>query len=876
MRVHRITLTNFRGVTDATVAFADHGVTIVEGDNEAGKSTLVEALNLLLNEKSSSKKAAVLATKPVDGDVGPQAEAELTVGEQRLTIRKRWVISPETVLTLHGPTDTKVTGGDGHDRLTALLATHVDDNLLKALQVMQGTALTQASLASRQLSAALDLNVGVDTSGQHEDGLWDRILGERGRYWTETGLKKAERKQLDDRIEAATGDRDRAADALAKIEEDIATVADLNRKAADRVRRIAELRPRFDELTELVATISALEGQRAALDLEQQQAEAQRQLAEQRRTARQGLIEDVASREEIVSALTATATPSAVVEQLNSDITTAMTARNEALARRDELQQSRDAADHDERLVNDLFSLLLLEERLARYGDAQAELNNAQAALDATTITPELLAEIEAASAAQLQASGAASDQAVEVEIETEIDATITDDDQTTPIEAGTAAHLELVARTELRVPGAVRLTITPGRQVEELRDLREETTRSLAGLVERAGVADVQAARDAEQNRRTAASTVENCTRRIHDELRDLTPESLANRIAALRTSTTERQEDRADSPPLPDSPDAARVVLDAIDVALRDATTTAEQRSEDVAKLQARLRELNADADRIQGMLDQARNELTGARERLDNARTETPDNALETALGTATAVVADAKSRIEKIDSQLRAVDAPSTLAQHENQRQSIERAEGERADFAREARDLQISLDAREDQGLASELDTLETRLEELLAERERIDARADAAELLFQTFAIHRTAARERYLAPLTSEIERLGRIVFGDDVQVTLDEDLKITHRTLGGQTLPFGHLSVGAQEQLGVLARLACAALVGRDDGAPVILDDALGWSDPARLSRMGAALSAAGQTCQVIVLTCYPDRYATVGGATAVQLRT
>ena len=57
---------------------------------------------------------------------------------------------------------------------------------------------------------------------------------------------------------------------------------------------------------------------------------------------------------------------------------------------------------------------------------------------------------------------------------------------------------------------------------------------------------------------------------------------------------------------------------------------------------------------------------------------------------------------------------------------------------------------------------------------------------------------------------------------------------------------------------------------------GAPVIIDDALGWSDPDRLERMGAAIAAAGQHCQVIILTCTPGRYAHIGNSNTIQLPT
>ena len=52
------------------------------------------------------------------------------------------------------------------------------------------------------------------------------------------------------------------------------------------------------------------------------------------------------------------------------------------------------------------------------------------------------------------------------------------------------------------------------------------------------------------------------------------------------------------------------------------------------------------------------------------------------------------------------------------------------------------------------------------------------------------------------------------------------------------------------------------------------MIFDDALGWSDPGRLERMGAAISTAADESQIIILTCVPDRYAAVGKATTVTL--
>jgi uncharacterized protein YhaN len=105
-------------------------------------------------------------------------------------------------------------------------------------------------------------------------------------------------------------------------------------------------------------------------------------------------------------------------------------------------------------------------------------------------------------------------------------------------------------------------------------------------------------------------------------------------------------------------------------------------------------------------------------------------------------------------------------------------------------------------------------------------------------------------------------------------LKVELAEDLSVVSREIDGLPVPFESLSKGAQEQLGIITRLAVAMVVGKDgSGVPVIVDDALGYTDPQRLLAMGAILDRAGRDCQVIVLTCQPERYAAVGSAAVVD---
>jgi hypothetical protein len=65
------------------------------------------------------------------------------------------------------------------------------------------------------------------------------------------------------------------------------------------------------------------------------------------------------------------------------------------------------------------------------------------------------------------------------------------------------------------------------------------------------------------------------------------------------------------------------------------------------------------------------------------------------------------------------------------------------------------------------------------------------------------------------------------------------------------------------------VLVRLALGAMLAeRGQAVPIILDDALVYSDDDRITRMFDALSRAGQQQQIIVLTCRTRAFEQLGG--------
>jgi uncharacterized protein YhaN len=263
-----------------------------------------------------------------------------------------------------------------------------------------------------------------------------------------------------------------------------------------------------------------------------------------------------------------------------------------------------------------------------------------------------------------------------------------------------------------------------------------------------------------------------------------------------------------------------------------------------------------------------------LRHAEDTLEQARATRTDETITTELAAATLEVTGATAVMAEAEAALAAED-PETLdellanavAAHDRSTAAL-RQNHERRHH------LRGLLVGGGGDGLGQRLDEAATALTHHQLEHRRLEERAAAALLLHDALRARRDEARDRYVAPFRDRIEQLGRLVFGPTLQIELDNQLDVASRTLDGVTVPFAALSTGAKEQLAILSRLACAAIVSADGGAPVILDDALGWTDPGRLGGMGAAISVAGRDCQVIVLTCTPGRYASVGQATVIHL--
>ncbi|HMB53780.1 MAG TPA: AAA family ATPase, partial [Thermoanaerobaculia bacterium] len=237
MRLLSLTVRDFRGLGEARIEPAPQGVTVVTGPNESGKTSLVEAFDLLLDKLDNSVAGEVREAQPVGRDVGPEVEAEIEAGDYRFRLRKRFVKSPQTELVVLAPRPQQLTGREAHERAMEILATAgVDLDLWRALRVEQGQGVQQPEdlATSRSLLDALG-GAGERTEGGGRAAeLHELARQEYERYFTpKRGEPTGELRQARDELEQAAAAAEALESRAARLDADAARADQLERRLVE-------------------------------------------------------------------------------------------------------------------------------------------------------------------------------------------------------------------------------------------------------------------------------------------------------------------------------------------------------------------------------------------------------------------------------------------------------------------------------------------------------------------------------------------------------------------------------------------------------------------------------------------------------------------
>jgi len=869
MRLHRLVLTNYRGVAHREIDFPDHGVVVVCGANEIGKSSMIEALDLLLESKDRSAKKDVKQVKPTHADVGAEVTADISTGPYRFVYHKRFHKSPQTKLTIQTPRREQLTGDEAHERVRAMLAETMDTGLWQAQRVLQAASTAAVDLSGCDaLSRALDVAAGdTATLSGTEPILIERIDAEYGRYFTPTGRPTGEWAAALAALADADAEVERCTALLAEVDDRVVRHAELTDELARLVAAQATADARHSAAQAASATIATLRDQLRDAQLVATAAEATGAAAESAHTERERLRAELESRTAAVAALDAEIAE-AVAAQATADV--AAEAADAAAAEAGQtLAAATERLETARRVVDQLTTrdeADRLAARIDRIDAAERDLKQADAELARIVVTEPLLRRIEDAAAAldRAQASLAAISATLEVTAAADVDLVIAGEH--TPLAAGQSWSATVTDGAEVDVPGLLTVRVRPGDSAREAAAKYAAAQGELAQALAAAAARDLAQARRADQRRRELQGTRDQLTATLAALRGDDELAVLRARLAQLRSEHGEVGTEI--------TPEDARAERDAAEALRAHIGTDCEARRR--AALGAANRRTEA-STRVTLLRDKAatqRTELDAVTQRLTAQRASVSDQDLAAAAESNRHAVRTAQQRVAELSEQLAAAAPDAIDAQLAEADAAAQALRSAHAETARALHEVEVELAVFGTQGRRGQLDAAQTAREHIAAEHDRIGRRARAAALLRSTMSRHRDDTRRRYVEPFRTEIQRLGALVFGADFEVDIDTDLKICARTLDGRTVPYESLSGGAKEQLGILTRLAGAALVAKEDSVPVVIDDALGFTDPDRLEKMGAVFDAVGGQGQVIVLTCSPDRYGSVTDAHRIDL--
>ncbi len=882
MKLHRLTVEHVRGLAHASVDLAPTGVTVIEAPNESGKTTLLDAFDLLLHEKDSTRKQAVRDLQPVGQDVGSFVEAELSCGPVHLTVRKRFNRQTMTELEVHAPQRQQLTGDDAHAHLRDLLGQHTDLALYEALRFRQGRALDSVTLgASGSLARRLD-EIAGGTGDGGDDALLDRVRQEFERYYTPKGHDGKVLKDAEADVTAARAHRDELAATADALEADVARIEQLTREQREATDELATLEPQLAEHRQRRDRVARLREQLATLEARAEAADAE---VERRRRDRDERVELAGEVDDAERTIAADEPAVARARQRLTDRQQRLSELAEqvhaAEQRELEAREARDAAKDLAELGRRRRELEALRARWHRIEQAQEDARAAEAALAANPVDDDQFSVVRDADEAVRVAEARLGDAAPVVTVTAHRDLQVEVDGDVRTLGAGEVLEEPVPEAWQVSLAEHLDVAVRSGTSLADRQAELVRAREQLAAACRQVGVEDKAAADALAEEQRAHRRALEERDRLVERELEGATREELDQ---LLRTRSAEldglesRIQDREDgqAPQLTLDVDAAEdrlVELEAAEAAARRDADQARRERDALA----------AEVQQLEGQVTVSETELAGRRRRWEELRTElaaererADDARLEQRLSQATEAAEEAHEAVAAVRTELDELGADEVELLAANHEQRLEGTRQRLSELSDELTKLQVGVELRGGEGIGEALQAADAELRRLEEQQRRLEARARAARTLLRAFEQARDAAYAAYREPLRERIVRSGRVVFGDDLDVDLDEQLTVVARHLGGTRLTWDQLSAGAREQLAILTALAAADLAGRDgsDGVPLVLDDTLGYTDPSRLERLGAVLGAV-QGPQVLVLTCVGERFRAIGGAQVVRLQ-
>ncbi|AHD08381.1 AAA family ATPase [Phaeobacter gallaeciensis] len=864
MKLTAIRLTNVRRFVDPVeVTGIGPGLNLLSAPNEHGKSTIFDALHALFFKDAKSWDKEVRALAPHSGG-DPEVEVELTHQGSHFRIAKSFTKSAGKGAARIWREGVLLHQADAAEVWLRDLIAPPKEGPVGMLWLRQGlTDFADAKdtlEARRDLMSSLSGEVEAVTGGQQMERLRRRLRSDLDRMVTSRGARKGgPLAEVEARVAALSKQRD----ALTGQVADLRQLLDQRRL---QLREQAEL----DAPEETAARQSRLNQAETALAA----AERHREKCEQ---ARRALDLAILQRDGQAARIETQA------ERL-ADHARATTALMQAAERRDSAAEQAAQAAQQLKQAESVATQARENVGLARKSVAAAL--RAEAAEQAQLRRTELgerLAQFDALQAAlaenrQQVGQGIDADALAQLE-DLARAVTLAQHARTASAAAlsvaylpGGTTRLRLNGETfdeggeialpeggELEVPGLATVTLHPARS--EAAGAVSEAETALATALDQLEFGTLAQARAAHQARLAATARL----REGEATQRALAPEgreALVAAIAALPGGT----DPQPPCDPLPD-----RTTLEA---ALAEAEAGQTRAEADLAK--ARIEESTAQQS-AHGALAEAKAaeaDLDRATQALGEREIATTElAALRAEMPALDQTVAEARAEDARLTAA--APDLEQARATCQRARSVVEAAQARLQDLARDLAVLDARISAHASHAVEEELAEVTDQLAVAEARQQALHFEVATLRRLDQALEAAQAGAQAQYLGPLMAELTPLLRRLWPEaEVQVDADSVLP-SQLARGAAEEQLTQLSGGTQEQLALMVRLAFARLLAKSgQGIPVILDDALVYTDDARIEALFDALTLQANDLQILVFSCRQKSFRDLGG-TSLAIR-
>ncbi|MFM9938549.1 MAG: AAA family ATPase [Hyphomicrobiaceae bacterium] len=847
------------------------GLDVLAGRNELGKSTILRAMRFALAEKHTTKSKDAESFRPYSGGA-PTIEIDLEIDAKLWRVRKRYLAQRSAELRCLDDNNL-LRGEDAEQKLVALLGGDDGKSRFPLLWLSQGEAIAPASeLATANkgarplLEAALASEIQAIAGGGRTRLLLERIKARRDTLVTE----KQQRPR---------GPFEAAFKRVKDLTERHAAAAAQAQHANVQREQLARLRQRHEVLTQPEHRASLAQRLTTARTTRERAKEAASHLATARQAASLAEARLSAARNELTAfdrALAEHATIAQAIGQLASERAQLAGKLAAAEAKARDLAQARDAlrtsqardeavlaASRQQARRSELATrIAVLDAKLGEAQTIEQRLNVMARELAGIVATPHTLAAARSARNEIGLLEARLSAAAVSVTM-----AYVSGGEGRVRIGGRALAEAERLHAVEpivLEIAGVGRITIAPG-GTDTIADVREDLAaqrEQFAALLTRAG-SDSLAALEAAVSRRL---TLETQSGEDKARLSGLAPGGSA---LLLR----ERELLVRDLAGLPPPLDAASPMRSQGDMEAA------------IAKTRLRLQSAEAEAARAEAEVAQARSAdakldtiADERRQRLEALATALPSEAKRDPHRAALAAKVAEGERA--LNDAVRQVTAWQETAPDASRLAALdaEVAAAETNDMARERELGEIATEVAHIEGQLFTLGNEDAEAEaialaegkaEAAIELARLEDEVAALQLLAREIDAEQALVQDRYLAPVTARLQPLLELVF-PAASLALDASFAPEALVRGAASEPIDRLSDGTREQIAVLGRLAFARLLADGNhSTPLVLDDALVYSDDDRIEAMFRALQAASARHQVIMLTCRTRAFEGLGGA-------